>query len=66
MYVHQRDEKLREAILKKFRSFADFSSFVGDHPSIVSCLVNRRRKLSPKKAAKWAKALNCRPEDLSN
>lgn len=66
MYVHKRNEKLRKAILKKFRSFADFACVVGDHPTYVSHLVHRRRRLTPDRAAKWAEILGCKPEDLTN
>ena len=56
--VH-RDIKL--AILTKFDSQADFAPAIGLPESIVSRVLNGRRKLSKKEAAEWARILECDP-----
>ena len=64
MGTNWRDERLRAVILRKFRTFSDFAQAVGEHNSYISCVVNRRRKLTAERAAKWAATLDCKPGDL--
>jgi transcriptional regulator with XRE-family HTH domain len=55
---------LKFAILKKFRSQADFAEAVGVHESNASRVVRGRKKLKPEQAKEWATILNCDPAIL--
>lgn len=49
--------QLKIKILKKFRTQADFAKKVKMSESLVSRVVNGRRLLTEKEAAKWQEAL---------
>lgn len=51
---------IKVAILKKFRSQADFATKIGCHESKVSQVVSGRRKLDAKDKQKWCAILGCK------
>ncbi len=55
---------LRIAILKKFDSQSNFAEYIRVHESKISQVVHGRRFLSLKDQKLWAKALECRPENI--
>ena len=54
--------KLKLEILKKYSTQSDFAFAIKEHESTVSQVIRGRRKLTPKQAQKWCKALHCDPE----
>ena len=48
---------LKNEIKIKFRTQADFSEVVQEHESLVSAVINGRRRLSPEKERFWSKVL---------
>lgn len=58
--------KLKFAILKKFKSQADFAQKIRCHESKVSQVICGRRKLDQNEAKQWAKALNCNPSIINH
>ena len=50
--------RLKEMIIKKFGSQADFALAMKEHESVVSRVVRGRYSLPTGKRQKWAKALN--------
>jgi plasmid maintenance system antidote protein VapI len=43
---------------------ADFAEAVGMHESLVSRVLNGRRKLTTEQAVTWIETLKCEPEEL--
>lgn len=58
------DYGLRLRIVAKFQTARNFGDYLGVHETRVSQIVNRRIRSSKMEANKWAKALNCKVEDI--
>jgi len=58
------NKNLKLKIIEKFGSQAEFSTIVNEDESVISRVINGRRKLSPKRQKKWAKVLECYIRDL--
>jgi len=56
--------KLREAIVKEFGNYFEFSKIINEHESYISMVVRRRRELSSEKKERWAKVLKYKVEEL--
>ena len=58
--------KLKFKIFEKFRTQADFALALKTNESIVSKVIRGRRKLPEAEKVRWAKALDCEPEEIFN
>jgi hypothetical protein len=56
--------KLKEQIIKKYGSQADFCFSVKEHEAVVSRVVRGRYDLPADKKEKWARALGCKVEEV--
>ena len=56
--------KLKSRIVERFRTQADFSDAIKIDETLISRIVNGRRKLPDADKKKWAKVLDCAPEEL--
>jgi len=55
---------LKAKIIGKYGTQADFAQQIRVDESIVSRVIRGRRTLQAQDQRKWAKALDCKPEDL--
>jgi hypothetical protein len=58
------NRKLKAKIIEKFGSQAEFSMKVPEDESIISRVVQERRKLNPERQDVWAIILGCKTKDL--
>jgi hypothetical protein len=55
---------LKAKIIEKFESQAEFSMKVIEDESLISRVVQERRKLKPERQDAWAKILGCKTKDI--
>lgn len=58
--------RLKMRIYQKYGSQSDFSMAVGERESLVSRVIRGRRALAAEKQQEWAKALDCKPDEIFN
>jgi len=56
--------KLKEKIVEKYGTQADFAQVIEMDDSLISKIIRGRRKLDPEKQIEWANALGCQPKDI--
>ncbi len=56
--------RLKAKIVEHFGTQAAFADFIGEHEAVVSKVVRGRRSLGHESRQRWAKALECKPEEL--
>ena len=56
--------KLKEIIIKKFKTQADFAKAIHMHEPVVSRVIRGRQVLSLEDQEIWAKALGCKTGDI--
>ena len=56
--------KLKAKIVEKYGTQADFAPVINTDESLISKIIRGRRKLSPAQLEAWAKALDCKPDDI--
>jgi len=56
---------LKFDILRRFPRQFDFAREAGVHESLVSAVINGRRKISREEAERWSRILGCGVEDLA-
>jgi plasmid maintenance system antidote protein VapI len=55
---------LKAKIVERFGTQADFAEVIDTDETIISRIIRGRRQLDSEKQIIWAKALECRPEDI--
>jgi transcriptional regulator with XRE-family HTH domain len=64
MHNKRMNKKLKAAIIMKYGSQADFAEAIDTDETIISRIIRGRRQLDSDKQSIWAKALECRLEDI--
>ena len=58
------NNKLKAQIVLKYGTQADFALAINEDETNISRIVRGRRQLDPTRRQIWAKALDCKPDDI--